>query len=871
MPRPPPALAAVLASALLAGCPGGSDSSGPPPPTTFAASGIISAAAGQVIDSDTNDTRDVPKVQNDSLATAQAVPGSATIGGWVAEPADPIDAFRTQLGAGQSAVLEIADAGADLDLCLYRVIDPGSPVACSEDPVAPQETVTAPEAGEYFVVVEAVTLASNYVLTLGVNAAGLTASAGAAPGATPRGEFVPGEVLVRFRDGALGPARAAPGDELRARARSLGMEPLGGAVRGRPALLGLGATPEARRRALATLGVDPPLPWSFGAPLDALEAARRDTLRAVKALRARPDVASADPNFVFQPSLVPTNQYYPLQWHYPLINLPQAWDLETGVASVVVAVIDTGVVLDHPDFAGRAQLVPGYDFISDAARANDGDGLDANPDDPGDEASLGSSSWHGTHVTGTVVAAWKDGQGAAGVAPGARVMPLRALGIGGGTSADIIEAIRFAAGLSNASGTPPTTKAAVVNLSLGCLDCFSATEQAVYQDIRNAGVIVVAAAGNENSTLLGYPASYDGVVSVSAVDLTLARAPYSNHNASVDVAAPGGNTGANLNGDAYPDGVLSAVVDGTRSADWAFYQGTSMASPHVAGVVALMKSVCDTLSPEQLDAILAAGGMTRDIGAAGRDDAFGYGLVDALEAVQSANAQCGVPPPAGVEATPLRLDFGSTETTLSLTVTQTGAATPLTITQATLPAGAWLAATPAAGNANGFGAYTVTVNRTGLADGRYSGVVRFTRSDDPDAVVDVPVLMQVGAPTGVGDAGYLYVLLLDAQFEPLAQLEPGNGPGGGHYPYSFTGVPAGSYFIVAGTDSDNDDAICDEGEVCGMWPTLGVPTRIELEADRPGLDFGVGLDVGLGGAAPSMSGARGFKRLPAAKTIGGRP
>jgi serine protease len=883
MHRSPPALAAALVAALLAGCPGGGgdDSNDPPPvPATFTVTGTITAAAGQVMDSDTGDARDVPKLRNDTPVTAQVVPSSAMIGGFVGVATDRAtgatvltderDFFKVRLGAGQAAVLSISTAGADLDLCLYAIAapPPAAAVECS-----PGESVRAPVDGEYFVVVSPVVPAedaSNYVLTLGVTASG-------APGALRTGaEFVPGEILVRFREDRLGPAGAPAGDELRIRAAALGMEPLGGGVRGRPALLGLGDT-ASRARALAALGVEPRPPSAPGAPLDALAAEKLDTLRAIEALRRRPDVESADPNYVFRPSAVPPNEYYPLQWHYPLINLPQAWDVNgtSRGTGVVVAVIDTGVVLDHPDFANRAQLVAGYDFIADATRARDGDGRDPDPDDMGDEATLGSSSWHGTHVAGTIAAAWADGQGAAGIAPDARVMPLRALGVGGGSSADIIEALRFAAGLPNASGTVPARRADVINLSLGCLDCFSTTEQAVYREVRSAGVIVVAAAGNENSSLPGYPASYDGVVSVSAVDLSLARAPYSNRGPSVDLAAPGGNAGTDLNRDGYPDGVLSAIADDSSAAAgrrpaWAFYQGTSMSAPHVAGVIALMKSVCPTLGPTEFDDLLAAGTLTRDIGAVGRDDAFGHGLVDALAAVQAASTRCGKPPPAGAQVTPPQLDLGGSAGSATLAVSRTGdPAEPLSV-RATTPADAgWLSVTPGNVDANGFGTYAVTVDRT-VPDGRYLAAVTFSRATG-EPLLEVPVLMQVGAPSGPGDTGYLYVLLLDAEFDAIAQAEPGSGPGGGVYPFSFPGIPAGTYFLVAGTDSDNDDVICDEGEACGMWPTLGLPTSIEVGADLPGRDFGVALDVALGGAmsasaSPWAGPTRGFAKLPSPKT-----
>ncbi|NOX43968.1 MAG: S8 family serine peptidase, partial [Gammaproteobacteria bacterium] len=312
-----------------------------------------------------------------------------------------------------------------------------------------------------------------------------------------------------------------------------------------------------------------------------------DTLQVIKALRLRKDVLYAEPNYLRQAKQIPSDQFYNLQWHYPLINLPSAWDVSTGSSNVIVAVIDTGVLLQHPDLLGQFSAYGGYDFILNDAISQDADpGIDVNPDDPGD-SNVGSSSFHGTHVAGTIAAATSfvaGGTGVAGIAPGVKIMPLRVLGNGGGTAYDILQAVRYAAGLSNDSGTLPPQKSDVINLSLGG-GGFSQVEQDVYSLARNAGVIIVAASGNENSGVPSYPASYNGVISVGAVDINKQRAPYSNFGASVDVAAPGGDTSGDINGDGFVDGVLSTAADdsgGNIDFVFKFFQGTSMATPHMA-------------------------------------------------------------------------------------------------------------------------------------------------------------------------------------------------------------------------------------------------------------------------------------------------
>jgi serine protease len=284
-----------------------------------------------------------------------------------------------------------------------------------------------------------------------------------------------------------------------------------------------------------------------------------------------------------------------------------------------------------------------------------------------------------------------------------------------------------------------------------------------------------------------------------------------------------------------------------------------------------MKGVCASLTPAQLEALIQARAITSAVpggATTGRDDTFGYGLVDALLAVQEAQRVCGQPVPAGVEITPPRVDLASGPGPATVTLSKRGDA-PLTVALVP-PAAPWLSATLSTPTGGGFGTYTISVNRTGLAGGSYAGVVRFTRSDGLSDV-EVPVSMRVGADAaGPGDAGYLYVLLIDSGGIPRAQIQ-GSGSGGGLYPFTFTGVPAGDYLVVAGTDSDDDGAICDDGEVCGAWPTLGLPTPVHVQGNTPGLDFGVGIDIAIGGLSTGAGARPGFALPERAKVVGRAP
>ena len=339
--------------------------------------------------------------------------------------------------------------------------------------------------------------------------------------------------------------------------------------------------------------------------------------RIAARLSALPEVEYAEPDYIMLPMLVPNDPQYSSQWHYYEtygINLPQAWNITTGNASTVVAVIDTGH-RPHVDLASR--IVGGYDFITNVQVANDGDGRDSNPQDPGDwitaaESSSGyfagcpatNSSWHGTHVAGTIGAVTNNSQGVAGVNWQAKLLTVRVLGKCGGSTADIADGMRWAAGLP-VTGVPPNTNPAkVLNLSLGGPSATCPTTfQSAINAVNGAGGIVVVAAGNSNVNASGAtPANCSGVITVGATNRSGVRASYSNYGSVVDVSAPGGQT--------FPtssNGVLSTLNAGTTNPgadNYVFYQGTSMAAPHVAGVASLMVGLNPTLSWSQVETIL---------------------------------------------------------------------------------------------------------------------------------------------------------------------------------------------------------------------------------------------------------------------------
>lgn len=641
------------------------------------------------------------------------------------------------------------------------------------------------------------------------------------------GSYRPGEVIVKFRPGvglqSLGSLRA-DGVSL-ARVREVGLE---------------------------------------GAALYRASADDQTMLEAIAALNRRADVEYAQPNFIYRPTQIttPNDPSFAAQWNYPAINLPQTWALERGQSSpVTVAVVDTGIFASHPDLSSKLEI--GYDFVSDPTNAGDGNGRDGNPEDAG---SAATSFFHGTHVAGTVAAATNNAAGVAGVSWGARILPVRALGLQGGTVSDITDGMLWAAGVTLPGLPPNPSPAQVINLSLGGeRPC---RQDPLYQDVINRvlarGVAVVVSAGNSTANTADFsPASCSGVVNVAASNSQTQRAYYSNYGPRVDLMAPGGSTLINLGGIIQGGGILSTLRTDAGQPNYAYYQGTSMAAPHVAGVLALMKSARPTLGvAEAMDILrrtarpfnssqcsgeqgLSNGSRTPPPSLTGAD--CGAGLLDAYAAVQAAQAAAS----PGFSIRPDTSGAGAgagSGGSVALSLERWGGFTGVVnLSVSGLPPGVTSSFTP---NPAGASAATFQFN---VAASTAPGIYNLTLSGTGAGQTrSVPFTLVVGVlPANLTLAG----AKITAQFwngsaaVAASSREVTLSANAAIAAYSVSSLPAGNYYLEGWLDL-NRNGIRDDPDYLGVYQVGGSPTLVTQPAT--GINFELYPVLNLSGLGQNL-------------------
>jgi len=559
------------------------------------------------------------------------------------------------------------------------------------------------------------------------------------------------------------------------------------------------------------------------------------TLNEINWLNSLHYVEYAEPNYIYRALSEPNDEYYNkyrYQWHYLLINLDKFWsdgslDSVQDFSNMRVAVIDSGIARkhngtdwdNHPDLDGI--FSDEYDFVY-----NDPDARDTTP----------VGLYHGTHVIGTIGALTNNSSGVAGVAggnglpgdtltfKGVRIIPIRALDGQIGYASDIAQAILYAAGLGKEYSLPEIQKADIINMSFG-----GASSNYVKEAIEKAytqKVILVASAGNESANTSLYPAAYPEVISVSAVDIGAQLADYSNYGTTIDIAAPGGNNDFDLNFDSLPDGVFSTNFYNDQFGYTAF-AGTSMATPHVTGVAAIVIRALQEnpnkpdITPQAVKNILTSTAIY-----IGNSEYYGAGLVNVHAAASKALGQT-------TPQIPVMFPFPKTVKLMGLTsfgsfnLKNIGKSDPITVDTIKIlpeydPENLISGISPQSGIIDSDGLYVqVTFNTNGKKNGKtYSAMIEVTNSEGNKEHV-YAVYKYVGK---------IYVVAFDASSYEIVQVTTTTYEN--EFEYTFIDIPSGSYIIGASTDRDNDNCIFEQGEVYGYFQSTSNLVTIQLDSGQ---------------------------------------
>lgn len=825
----------VAILATLAGCGGGSGSDSDPDLGTVnvALSGFIDIESGTRVDADNADALTLNPTPR---STAQNLPPEYVLAGYVSQlsgdypsisgfpsfsyATDPEDEYLMSLRSGQTVELQAfgtREGASPLRLSLFQ----NGTLVQSQVTGGPtsQIRVTNTTGADGVFTLQVEPEGANpmlYVLSTAVNAAAQARSF-----EWPAHEFVEGEAIVEMESGV----GAQSAQTMMAQANMVADQELAPGV------------------------------WKVKAPMplqqNASGSAKASTLHWIRSLKQQPGVASVTPNYRTQTMMTPIDEplYGAQQWHYGLLNGPTGWQLAQNYgAGVTVAVMDTGLYRSasgwHQDLdANVISILPsGADFVSGQFDNDSQPGRDNNPADPGN--SVGGSVYHGTHVAGTVAAA-VNMQGGGGVAFDSTLLPVRVLGDGGsGSSADLLAALQWVAGPSN--GEP---LADIVNLSLGGLPFIQSMQDAI-SAAAEKGVIFVAAAGNASTSARSYPAAFDNVFAVSAVDGAGRLASYSNFGDWIDLAAPGGDASRDGNGDGRGDVVVStSVINGTEET-YIGLQGTSMAAPHVSGVFALMKGENAALDYQFVNAALMSGKLT--VGGCSstscRTDELGYGLLDAGRAASAAMAS---PIRDLLTAAPAVVALSSEGARTEDVVLEVYGDNPNSvIINSVTTTASWLNIDSAPNNGDSGIRFDIalSLNLSALEPGiseRTTVQVEY-RGDSETRTLEIPVVGQQVTDQQARDAGRHFVLLVspdpDSDFfrtEAQATVVAQNGqyrfefvPDDGEAPKALNEVAPGNYILVAGSDLDNDGLICHGGEACAEYPVAGLRQEITVIAGQ---------------------------------------
>ena len=540
-------------------------------------------------------------------------------------------------------------------------------------------------------------------------------------------------------------------------------------------------------------------------------------------------------NFTQDPSWV-------YQWNLQQIGLETALTaIGQETKDVAVAVLDSGAPsTDSTAYTTSAFLPDGFDFVP-FSNSGDGDDYDSDPTD-----SSAATDSHGTHV-GTTIAALNDGNNINGFGIG--VVPVRVLGADGtGFVSDITQGLLYAGGLPNASGVTysGSTPIKVVNMSLGSTgSTCSGGYQGAINDLYERNISIVSSSGNSGVEEYGSPSSCDNVISVAATEATGNRAYYSTSNDRVDIAAPGGDVGTDANADGYGDGVLAFGSNESL----AFYQGTSMASPHVAGAIGILYALVPELLSSQVDALIIDGHLTDDIGEEGRDNVFGYGLLNINKAVTRIIDEEGLDFTYG-SISPGSINLGKEFNTYDIEVTKVGDG-ELSVASVENDIPSAINISQQNVDENGFGTYRITLDRSSLPDGLYSTKTKVTFSNDN--IQTSTATIQIGEDRNRPYIEYISTYLWQVdESAGVRTLYFGNDGEmlNGEITFNAPDIPTGQYYYSFFSYIDN--FITDVGEFVAVYPDAG-SSETYISLDGEDVDISVSLEVNKSGAGISSN------------------
>ena len=777
---------------------------------SLSVSGAIFSSRRYVMDSDLPNTDNHAFTANNTFGGAQAIINPSIVNGFVGTTTtaadvtieDAFDVYSISTTSSMYANLDVTEYSAgvkDLDLTLYDSDFNALSFNYVSGSTEANETINLPNDGTFFLVVRPVVGASKYFLTVGQR---MTSSS-----ATPSFSYVKDEVLSYIPFTKKGKVHFSESPFIDPKTKER-LNRLSGFHHLEPLDPGLRTlAPEALITQYENTISAALLKGGFQVPESKMLRYLAHT-KVINALKESNPESSFDFNYKVEATTAFSEDpmFKQDQWNMRQIGLRQALDASgQELKSVGVAVLDTGgPSVNSAAWNSTNFISGGMDFVSE----------DADPTDPTAAADrlvdLKTDVSHGTHVA-TTIGFKNDGAGLNGFP--VSVLNVRVLGEEG-TERGLINGILYSAGLDNNSGelAPTDIPIKVINMSLGLKNGgYSSLLCDAIVDARAQGIAIVASAGNDQAEFPGrvsYPASCPGVISVAATNSVTNIASYSQQNIHVDIAAPGGDS-ADRDGNGFADRVPAYVGNSSIYG----LQGTSMAAPHVSGAIAMLFAADDSMTPTRVDSMIQSEKLTTDLGVTGRDNVFGYGLLNLpkmLEKLAEDNSDISYT----FATTDLSyLDFGNTVTQLNISLNKIGSG-DLTVSSLAADSATGLSYTD--NSTEGFGSYALYIDRDSMANGEFSNTLYFNLSDSTK--VAVPIYYSVGELRARAYLGKLFISLKNDSEVTVASgtLDmQSNGTLG----FIASDLPNGNYYIYASTDIDADNYGCSYGEMCQYYPS----------------------------------------------------